>query len=89
MSLAGDVAADAPGEHAASSADPVTMPAVRRKSRRERYCEYGVISDDFTGTDLNLLSMITSIYPSLRVFEKQSPHYWGLFRRCAARNDMF
>src|SRR5688572_17873221 len=48
------------GAQAANSAEPVMMPAALRKSRRERYCEYGVISDDLTGTDLNFVLMITS-----------------------------
>src|SRR5687767_14930754 len=48
------------GAHAANKAEPVTMPAALRKSRRERYCEYGVISEDLTGTDLNFVFMITS-----------------------------
>src|SRR5688500_15176594 len=46
------------GAHAANKAEPVTIPAALRKSRRERYCEYGVISDDLTGTDLNFVFMI-------------------------------
>src|SRR5687767_1850777 len=59
------------GVHAANRAEPVTMPAALRKSRRERYSEWGVISDDLTVTDLYLVSIITSSYRSLRVFKKQ------------------
>src|SRR5215204_2958789 len=50
------------GAHAANRAEPVMMPAALRKSRRERYCEYGVISDDLTGTDLNFVFMIFSLF---------------------------
>src|SRR4026207_33692 len=57
-SPSGTVDSVAFGAHAANSAEPVTMPAALRKSRRERYCEYGVISDDLTGTDLNFVFMI-------------------------------
>ncbi len=42
-----------------SSADPVAMPATLRKSRRERYCEYGVISEGLIGTDLYWLFILT------------------------------
>src|SRR5687768_1364729 len=55
------------------------MPAALRKSRRERYCEYGVISDDLTGTDLNFVFMIIPyfhIIASLR--EIICSHNWGL-----------
>src|SRR5687768_11136527 len=50
------------GAHAANKAEPVTIPAALRKSRRERYCEYGVISDDLTGIDLNFVLMIASYF---------------------------
>src|SRR5687768_10827572 len=71
------------GAHAANKAEPVTIPAALRKSRRERYCEYGVISDDLTGTDLNFVFMIFLIFiysiphpglPQGRGDELPSPH---------------
>jgi hypothetical protein len=46
------------GAHAANNADPATRPAAFIKSRRERYCEYGVISDDLMGIDLYVLFMV-------------------------------
>src|SRR5687768_13277842 len=61
------------GAQAANSAEPVMMPAALRKSRRERYCEYGVISDDLTGTDLYLLSIITSFHIRCRCEEGVRP----------------
>src|SRR5678815_3711581 len=60
-SLAGTAVPVALGAQAANSAEPVTMPAALRKSRRDRYCEKGVISDDLTGTDLYLLFITASI----------------------------
>src|SRR5512138_3475131 len=72
------------GAQAASNADPVTMPAALRKSRRERYCEYGVISDDFTWADLYVLFMITSAsHVVARAFFARSnlQMKWRLLRR--------
>jgi hypothetical protein len=49
------------GAHAAKNVDPAITPAAFINSRLERYCEYDVISDDFTGTDLYLLFMSSPI----------------------------
>lgn len=46
------------GAHAANAAAPEKTPAVLRNSRRDIYCEYGVISDGLMGIDLNLFFIV-------------------------------
>jgi hypothetical protein len=57
------------GAQAANRAVPVTIPAALRKSRRERYSDLGVISEESTGMDLILSVIVSSSFSLSPVVE--------------------
>jgi hypothetical protein len=61
------VLSDETGVQALRRAEPIKMPTVFRNSRRERYCEYEVISEDGMGSDSNCFFMLLFQLPDFGV----------------------